>query len=232
MAMENRYNKMEELAVLINELYAEFGEKPEQMPELKTGFAGLLDRKNMCSYIDELKERSSKTIEMLKALKLELWSSEQTVKALKELEIDITEEDASEYQLREKKPVDQCIADTTKKTEISKNTDGILAVINKVIAYRDSLFSKRDYISGLECKDEMSLKLIESEILETAKIMESMGVISMENDEFFDEARHCAVDKVITDDTSKHGKIFKVVRPGYSYNGEDIRVQEVVIYSA
>jgi molecular chaperone GrpE (heat shock protein) len=101
--------------------------------------------------------------------------------------------------------------------------------IMKYINFRDNIIMREDYAKTSGNKDTISV--INSILKESAKVLEKCGVEILEGDGKFDNKIHKATGIVKTEDKTLHDMISKTFRPGYSYDGEILRVQEVVLYS-
>lgn len=101
--------------------------------------------------------------------------------------------------------------------------------IKSIITFRDSVIMRQ----GLaESQEESSLKsLLNSLIKETANLLEQNHVEILDGKGSFDNSIHIVVEVKQTDDKDLHDKVAQVFRPGYIFEEEMIRPQEVILYS-
>jgi len=104
-------------------------------------------------------------------------------------------------------------------------------LISQMIAMRDSLLARTDLLreNGVEETDER-FKVVASSLRDTARLLQGMGVTILEDEGLFDAARHTIVETIPTDDPVLANHIVRVFRPGYLYEGQPLRGQEVIIY--
>lgn len=103
--------------------------------------------------------------------------------------------------------------------------------IRQMISMRDALFTRMELMreNGLPDTDER-IRILRASLLETANVLDRMGVSILEDSGAFDPARHTAVDTEPTDDPALDGCIARVFRPGYLYQGKMLRGQDVIIF--
>ena len=99
-----------------------------------------------------------------------------------------------------------------------------------MIAMRDNLLMRRDWIKENEPEDVNAGKLVENQLRETANLLKKSGVEILEDDGMFDSSRHTVVETRETDDPLLDNQIAEVFRPGYVYQWNVLRGLEVIIY--
>lgn len=97
-----------------------------------------------------------------------------------------------------------------------------------LITFRDGILMKE----GLaESQGEQKLQsMLASLMIETANILEKNQVIILDQKGVFDSSKQIVVDIVETTEEALQNTIAQVFRPGYSFEDEMIRPQEVVLY--
>ena len=104
-------------------------------------------------------------------------------------------------------------------------------VINGLITMRDSLLTRADLLreNGVSETDER-FKVVSISLRETAALLNRMGVTIVEDAGTFDPARQTIAETIPTGDEQLVNQIVRVFRPGYLYQGQTLRGQEVIIY--
>lgn len=103
-------------------------------------------------------------------------------------------------------------------------------LVKKLIENADRLMLCLD---GL-CRDEDKLasQLVQQQLDQIRQILSSIGVEAVEEVGLFDYSKQMVVDTEYTQEEYLVGSIAKTVRPGYRDNGDMLRPQEVIVYSA
>lgn len=104
-------------------------------------------------------------------------------------------------------------------------------LIGNLISFRDNQLIKRGllYEQG-EREDSVPLRMMESILKETASLLAKSGVEIMEDTGMFSSDRQTIIDTIETEDETLDGMIAEVISPGYCYQGEPLRGQEVIVY--
>jgi len=105
------------------------------------------------------------------------------------------------------------------------------AAVSGIITMRDSLLTRVDLLreNGVAENDER-FKVVSISLRETAALLGRMGVTIVEDEGLFDPARQTIAETIPTSDPGLANHIARVFRPGYLYQGEVLRGQEVIIY--
>ena len=159
-------------------------------------------------FVNDLREQIDAVIDIAEGKRLDAWSAEETAKEYKK-KLD-------EY---EKMISDQLIYIHSLKEELSAQASNNASIVKK-----PSLETK-------ETEDAPSYKIIDATLRETAQILKNMGVDVLDVMEKFSPYEQTAVGTEETEDEALLGTIFSVVRPGYRYRGEVLRVAEVIVYT-
>jgi len=101
-------------------------------------------------------------------------------------------------------------------------------IIKGIIEMRETIYSRIDWAE--ENREDSSIKILNTHLKETAKILQSAGVAIYDEADDFDSSICTVVDTIETEDDELADKIAKVFRPGYEYKGEMLKSKEVIIY--
>lgn len=240
--MADRYEGMRALRDDLNKLFELCGLKVEQVeigstPALIRLAASLVKDHALLDYLDTLDCQAKKAVKELEAKQIDQWSNEQNELRIEQLEKQITQyQKKLELLLKEKRRVEK-ENDSPKRTlPIHKVGDpgpqeqGHLEMIRSLISMRDNLLIRRDWLKDNAPDDQNTMKLIESQLYQTANILKKSGVEILEDQGGFDSNRHTVVDTRPTDDPLLVNQIVEVFRPGYTYQGEVLRGEEVILY--
>lgn len=105
-------------------------------------------------------------------------------------------------------------------------TDGALSVTAK------ELIKLRDWVLLAKSGDAASnTEALEGIYRKLAQILRKEGVTALEENTAFNEERQQIIDTRPTDDPHQDNVVCDTVRPGYLFNGEIIRPQEVIIFT-
>ena len=246
-----RYRKMRNLRDNLDELFRLCGAEVQPVEiHYPAAAVRLLERiisdGSVCGYLDELNKQAKDALKELKNKQLEHWNSEQTEAELERLE--------KEKELFEDKWEKKLAEEQALKSELAKARDGQrqaeakarqaekteselvelknkqLALLRELIELRDNLYARREWVKLEDADNSNALKLVEGELRQTKRLMEQVGVTVMEDNGEFDSTRHTVVERIPTDDESLVNQIASVFRPGYLFDGEVLRGQEVVVY--
>ena len=105
-----------------------------------------------------------------------------------------------------------------------------LEIIRNIIAMRDNLLMRRDWVRDNSPEDKNAYKLVENQLRETGKLLTKAGVEILEDEGSFDGSRHTVVETRPAQNPSQVDQIAEVFRPGYVYKGEILRGQEVILF--
>lgn len=105
---------------------------------------------------------------------------------------------------------------------------GRIDIIKRVIATRDQQLLRLD----MARKDNLDvcIPIFDSLCKESLKLLENMGITEMPQIGSFDAARHVVVETRRASDPDLHDTIAEVFRPGYYFQDDVFRPQEVIIY--
>lgn len=106
---------------------------------------------------------------------------------------------------------------------------GKIDIIKRMVATRDQQLLRLDMAK----KDNLEafIPIFNSLCKESLKLLEHMGMTEMPQFGSFDATRHIVVETRPASDSALHDTIAEVFRPGYYFQDEVFRPQEVIIYS-
>lgn len=115
--------------------------------------------------------------------------------------------------------------------QLKQAREALQTPISGLIVMRDSLLARADLLreNGVAQSDER-FKVVSVSLRETAALLSRMGVTIVEDSGAFDATRQTIADTISTQDPKLANQIARVFRPGYLYQGETLRGQEVIIY--
>lgn len=89
----------------------------------------------------------------------------------------------------------------------------------------------QDWLFVAKSRDDAStIKTLEILYGKLNKTLSKEGIITLEENGLFDENKQSAVETIDTNDPSKNNMVSDTVRPGYLFNDEVFRPQDVVVY--
>ena len=215
--MADRYESMTSLRESLEKIFDMCGlEKSRAQIKKSTGFAGLLeylcDDRGLCRFMDTLESQAEKAGKVLEEQRLDEWNYQENERRLKSLENEVN-------QLKEKHA-----------EEIYALRQEYEAMILNVIALRDNLLMRRDWIRDNAADNSSAMRLVEGQLRETGNLLKKAGVQILEDEGLFDSSCHTVVDTKPADDPLLDNQIAEVFRPGYVYKGKVLRGQEVILY--
>lgn len=218
--MAERYTSMRSLRDHLEKLFRLCGLDEQRVevkmpPRVVIMVENLFRDYSLCNFLDALDEQAALAVKALNDRQLDVWSSEETERRLEEVEAKLAGASQKQKELEQK-----LLAAENKNEEYIRN----------MIAMRDNLLMRRDWIKENEPEDVNAGKLVENQLRETANLLKKSGVEILEDDGMFDSSRHTVVETRETDDPLLDNQIAEVFRPGYVYQGNVLRGQEVIIY--
>lgn len=89
----------------------------------------------------------------------------------------------------------------------------------------------RDWVLAANTGDGAQSKVLEGLYAKLGQILEKEGVTILEKTGTFDEEYQCVMDIRATEDPAQDNLVCDTVRPGYLFDDELVRPQEVVVYA-
>lgn len=106
-----------------------------------------------------------------------------------------------------------------------------LASIQDLILIRDKLMLRKDWLENQASEDVNAKKVVGSQLRDLAHCLNNRGVEILEADGDFDNRCQTVMETCVTDSKELLGKIAETIRPGYRFQDEILRPQEVVLYT-
>ncbi len=236
---KKRYQCISELQDNLRKLYETINYSPEKISiKSPNGFLQAFNfakRRMYAIYIKRLTGQVKEAIKIADGIRRDRWSEKEYQKEL-EKRIDSYEESVKSYVEKTDKQSNRIaeLEGRLRNYELSQNGNigtELRDMIGNIIALRDGQLIKRDllYDQGEET-GSVSLRIVEATLKETASLLKKSGVEILEDQGAFSSERQTIVDVKETEEESLDGQIAEVVRPGYIYQGEQLRGQEVIVY--
>lgn len=230
--MRERYLCMVELQQQLMELFDICDLKPElikvsQMPVPLLWLEKLIQDNQLYDYLENLTALSAQAVNKLKEIKLDAWSNQETEHRLDEV-----------CQLLEEQ--NRQMAQNTLDAEHLKSENVKLrermyqekkTSIQAIITLRDNLLMKKEWLESTMPDETTAAKFINGQLQETGKMLEDMGVEIMQDLGPFDSYCHVAVQTRPAENDEQVNQIAEIFRPGYRFQNETLRPQEVIVYA-
>lgn len=229
--MRERYLCMVELQQQLVKLFDMCDVKPElikvsQMPVPLVWLEKLIQDNQLYDYLENLTDLSAQAVEKLKDIKLDAWSNMESERRLDEVSQRLEELD---QQLNQSVATADSLKIENEKLRNQMYQDQKTAV-QGIITLRDNLLMKKEWLKSSVPEEMTAVKLINSQLQETAKMLEDMGVEIIQDAGSFNSHYHTAVQTLPTENTEQVDQIAETFRPGYRFRNETLRAQEVIVY--
>ena len=242
---QNHYKLLSELQGSLKKLFGTVGYNPDRIP-LKVPhrffqyIGTLLDNNGIYNYLNSVIGQINKATEISENIRLEVFALEEENKAQKGL-IEKLENEFKEKNAENDMP-DTTVNYDEKKNgkkendknaaqESVQNSEKEELLIRIFMSFYDRQIIKRDFAKGEKSdENDSAVRIIDSTINDITHMLEKLEVkiISTPGEQVGSEDD--IVDTEETDNPHLAGRIASVVRAGYSYKGELMRAQEVIIY--
>lgn len=234
----------------LDELYTLIGISPQKVavPETNKLIALIeaFQRNNtLYTYLDALDAQSVRAIKKMKEINLELWNGKENEKQLDELEqkIEVLEKQLRFVTAERDQLVHICeqlqqqlmYADETNRRlshEIQQHQEYQHKIFRDLIALRDSLLLRLEWMHANTPDEVNAVKLTESLLEETARLMQNIGMDVLTDSGVFSDQTQTIVDTIETDDEALYNHIAQTIRPGYRFKEVMLRSQEVKVFVA
>ena len=242
--MQNRIVNMSQLRDHLAELFQLCGIQDTEVP---LGDAPIpqriLDRlfedKALAEYLNALDTQTVNAIAEMKNCRLEVWNSQENEKYIDELEQQLQEaKNSCTEQARNSQRAAVEIQDRLDHTEAllcsekERSHTHTLDWIFHLIDVRDRLRLQQDWLQNIpEAERASAAKVIAMALRHTGEVMEEMGVTVMEGGGVFDNTLQSVIQTVPAASEDQVNRIAETFRAGYSYDGEVLRAQEVILYT-
>ena len=243
---KDQFQCMSEFQDSLRKLYSTMDYSPKKIPVVPPGgimqafsFAG---RKMTVNYFEEMTKQVREAVKISDGIRLDRWSEKEYKEEL-EKKVDRYEETAESYEDEKRAYEEKIDRQSERIVELEKRLNDYASapaedtgkemrdLISNIIAFRDSQLIRRDYLYDQgEDESGVPMRIVEASLKETANLLRKSGVEILEDTGVFSSQKHTIVDVRETQEESLDGQIAEVVRPGYCYQGEYLRGQEVIIY--
>ena len=227
--MRERYLCMIHLRDRLTELYQLIGLDAHsvhvaQRSALLQWFETLFQDNNLYDYLEGLTDLTDQAVVAMKDRNLDDWNNRCNEARLAELEQQL-----SQLRLQLTQAEQQLTAKA--EAQASAPADNTMQAIRGIISMRDNLLMKKAWAKDCMPQDVNAAKLVDSQLLETAKLLTQLGVEILEDTGAFDSKLHTVVQTLPAQSSEQVDTIAETFRPGYRWNGEIIRPQEVILFA-
>ncbi len=254
--MSDRYEIMKRVRDHLEELFKLCGIKTSSVkiapaPAL-VQFAEKLAKDNaLYTYLESLDIQAQRAAAKMKERNLEAWNSKENEKYIAELEKQLEQEKAQQEAMQERlaqgeaqlqemrdrleqesgrmQELEQSLSQEKEQGEQYKKER--LAYIKSLIELRDKLMLRKSWLEDQVPEEVNAKKVVDSQLRELARCLNHLGVEILEADGEFDSRIQTVVETSVTESEELSGKIAETFRPGYRFQDEVLRSQEVVIYT-
>ena len=230
--MLNRYESMKHLRDHLDDLFQLCGVRTERVkvepaPALIRLLEKLFRDEALCRYLEGLDAQAEQALQAMKERQLDAWNNQQNETRIAELEQELeqertrareTEETLSQEFQAEKERRKQCHNEQ-------------LSAIRDLIALRDKLLMRKSWLEDQTSEEENARKVVDSQLRETARCLTNQGVEILEAGGAFDNRFQTVVETRPAEDVEQGGQIAETFRPGYRFQGEILRSQEVILFT-
>ena len=254
--MSDRYEIMKRVRDHLEELFKLCGIKTSSVkiapaPAL-VQFAEKLAKDNaLYTYLESLDAQAQRAAAKMKERNLEAWNSKENEKYIAELEKQLEQEKAQQEAMQERlaqgeaqlqemrdrleqesgriQELEQSLSQEKEQGEQYKKER--LAYIKSLIELRDKLMLRKSWLEDQVPEEVNAKKVVDSQLRELARCLNHLGVEILEADGEFDSRIQTVLETSVTESEELSGKIAETIRPGYRFQDEVLRSQEVVIYT-
>ena len=254
--MSDRFEIMKRVRDHLEELFKLCGIKTSSVkiapaPAL-VQFAEKLAKDNaLYTYLESLDAQAQRAAAKMKERNLEAWNSKENEKYIAELEKQLEQEKAQQEAMQERlaqgeaqlqemrdrleqesgriQELEQSLSQEKEQGEQYKKER--LAYIKSLIELRDKLMLRKSWLEDQVPEEVNAKKVVDSQLRELARCLNHLGVEILEADGEFDSRIQTVVETSVTESEELSGKIAETFRPGYRFQDEVLRSQEVVIYT-
>lgn len=236
---KDQYQCMSDLQDSLRKLYGVISYSPEEIfiesPKGIVQALAFANRGMPANYIEQLAEQAKEAIRILEGNQIGCWKEKEDQKEL-EKKVESYGKSIKSYEEKIGKQSEKIaeLEGRIRDYESSTARDAekeMRDMIGNVIALRDGQLMKRDYLrsQGME-EGSAALRIVEATLKEIGNLLKKSGVEILEDQGAFSSQRQTIVDVKETEEESLDGQIAEIVRPGYVYQGEQLRGQEVIVY--
>lgn len=230
--MADRYDRMIRLRDHLEELFQYCGVTTQNVevrpsPVLFRMVERIVKDEALYDYLESLDIQTEQAIQRMKDQQLDKWNNEQIEIRLRVLEQELEKKGSCISDLEQKLEEERCIVRQVSDNCLENVKTGM---IQGIIAMRDKLLLQKSWAEDVGTEDENVIKVIEGQLKETAKCLRSAGVEILDSGEVFDSRYQTVVETRTAETPEQVDRIAETFRPGYCFQNEILRPQEVVLY--
>ena len=238
--MNRKYDNLTALINSLNGLFELCDIQPQDIaikrsPKL-VAFAEMVCRDtSVADLAGLLNEQTEKAIKTLNEKRIDNWCADQENRKYDEMEKQCENLRRQNEELRLR--IGELTRESSKGVQAAqpvpenKSDPQTVEFVKELIAMRDKLYSRLEWAKSAYPEDDKTIKLLNTQISETAVMMRNLGISILDDTEIMDDSYCTVIETVPTDDPSLYHKIAEIFRPGYRYDGKVLRSKEVIIYS-
>lgn len=239
--MENRYENMKLLRDHLDELFKLCGiqtkrVKVQPAPKLLRLAERLIQDEALCDYLKGLDTQAEKAIQEMKERQLDAWDNAQNETRIEEMEAELIQKQEQAEELRQTlvqkqeriDALEECLRQTREQDE--RCSAGQMTLVQDLIALRDKLLLRKSWLEDQDAENENARKVVDSQLRETARCLANAGVEILDAGGAFDSSYQSVVETHPAEDEKQVDQIMETFRPGYRFQGEVLRPQEVVLF--
>jgi len=239
--MSERYETMKRFQQDLLELFRLCGLEPKPVgirpaPRAVRLVERLAPDQALYDYLNGLDALTRQAVQEQNDQRLEAWNDRQNELRVAQLTEELEQERARSRELEEKLAARETEGKQSRAPQTGEPDSGppdqqVTDFIRDVIAMRDNLLTRKVWLEEQAPEEETARKLIQSQLMETARCLTSHGVEILEEGGAFDSWYQTVADTRPTGDASLEGRIADTFRPGYRFQGKVLRPQEVILFT-
>lgn len=230
--MSNRYETMKHLRDRLIELFQLCGVPETQVkvspaPALIRLAEKIVRDDALYSYLEGLDLQAEQAIREMKDHQLDVWNNQQNETRIVELGEELEQERTQAQEAKEKLTQEL----QAEKERVEQYRKEQLSAIQDLIALRDKLLLRKSWLEDQAPEEKNAQKVVDSQLRETARCLTNMGVEILETGGNFDNRFQTAVETRPAETAEQDGQIAETFRPGYRFQKEVLRPQEVILFT-
>jgi len=240
--MTNRYEIMKRLRDDLEELFRLCGAQAEPVdirraPALLRLAERIVRDDALRDYLEGLDTRAALAVREMKEKQLDEWNNRQNENRIVELEQTLKRERAQAREALEQERVRAQEVEEKLTRELREEKACVgryrkekLSAIQDLIALRDKLLLRKSWLEDQAPEEKNAQKVVLSQLRETARCLTNLGVEILDAAGAFDNRYQTVVETCPTENAELAGQIAETFRPGYRFQDEILRPQEVILF--
>lgn len=177
-------------------------------------------------YLEGLDARVERAVQAMRDRQLDEWNDQQNEDRIVELEQALEQErvraqEAEEKLMRELEEEKECVGHYRKE---------LLSIIRDLIALRDKLVLRKSILEDQAPDEKNAQKVVITQLRDTARCLTNLGVEILDAAGAFDNRYQTVVETRPAENAELAGQIAETFRPGYRFQDEILRPQEVILF--